>query len=276
MTTETIEQEQAHRSRMIRTVVKNIDIWEENISANKPLITNDVSELWIDGNGGEYICVAAGPSLKDDLPKLKELSKDKTIVCVDMAYKYLVDNGVEPDYVISTDASKSIAGLLHVEMQNADLILNVIAHPNVAKSWRNKIYWFIMANQFYDADKKEMIETIHSRLSGIGGKLVPGGNVSSLALGFALSMRSASKVYLFGFDFCWKDEMYCGGVNKELADKRMEMESDAGTIYDDANTKGEGVKTNLSLKQYAKWHEETAQNFPGRVVNCTSSTILKI
>lgn len=272
----TEEQEQTHRERMIRTAVKNLDVWTENIETNKPLIVHDVSELWMDSEDGEYICVAAGPSLANDLFRLKELAPGRTLVCVDMAYKFLVENGISPSFVISTDASEKIAGLLRIEDHSTtSLILNVIAHPNVALAWNKPIYWFVMSNQFYDADNKEMVESIHTRLSGIGGKLVPGGNVSSLALGFALSIRNASKVYLFGHDFCWTDDMYCGGINKDLEADRIRMEKDAGTLFEVVNTQGEKVYTNLSLMQYAKWHEETIKNFNGRVVNCTTSTILK-
>jgi hypothetical protein len=276
MTPITVEQDHAHKARMIRTMVKNIDHWEANIHANRPRIVHDVSELWRDSESGEYLCVAAGPSLKSDLPKLKEMEKGRTIVCVDMAYKFLLENGVVPTYVLSTDASEKIANLLDTGIPGSTLILNVISHPEVSRTWKQDIYWFVMSNQFYDADRKEMVEAAHMRWSGITGKILPGGNVSSMALGFALSVRNASKVYLFGHDFCWKDEMYCGGINKNMGDERIKNEMESGTLYEVENTKGETAFTNLSLMQYSKWHEETSKNFNGRVVNCSSNTILKI
>ena len=277
MPTETLEREKIHEARLVRTASRHKGAWMENIQANKPRIIRDLSELWLDSDGGEIISVAAGPSLAFDLHRIRTMAPGRQIVCVDMALKFLVNNGIFPDYVISTDASARVKDFLETGEISAKLILNVIAHPQVAKSWRGNagIYWFVMANQFYDLDHKDFVENIHTKLSGVGTKLVPGGNVSSVALGFALSARNASKVYLFGHDFCWKEEMYCGGINKDLADERIRLESDAGTLLDSINTSGEKVKTNLSLMEFSKWHKDAVKNFGNHVVNCSSSTILK-
>lgn len=267
-----------HLKRSIRTVTKRKREWLNNVFANQERIKNDLSLLWLDKDYPEVISVAAGPSLADDLPRLRELRDGRELICVDAALRFLVDHGIVPDYVLSSDASAKILEMFKPvdlpALKNTKLILNVIAYPDLARLWPGEVYWFVMANQFYDLDHKEMIQTMHSAVARIGTKLVPGGNVSSIALGFSLSIRNADKVYLFGHDFCWKKDMYCGGHLKHLAAERMADESRAGTVFEAVNARGERVMTNLSLKEFANWHNDVIASARHRVVNCTSSTIL--
>lgn len=268
-----------HKARSIRTVARRKGEWLENVKANAGIIKNDLSLLWLDKNYPEMISVAAGPSLGADLEDLKRLRPGKELVVVDAALKFVLEAGLVPDFVISTDASEKILqmvdGLSHLE-KVPPLILNVIANPAVARAWKGEVYWFVMANQFYDLDNQEMIQNLHSLTARVGTKLVPGGNVSSIALAFALSVRNAGKLYLFGHDFCWKDEMYCGGHLPHLAQERVDEENRAGTVFESVNTRGEKVVTSLSLQQFAAWHDDVVACLPNRVINRTSSTILKI
>ena len=93
------------------------DTWRENAAANKPRIKYQVQQLWKDGNDKQGILIAAGPSLKSSLIELKHLDRKKfEVVAVDMALKYLVNEGIFPDYVICTDDSEDIQRTLDVEL----------------------------------------------------------------------------------------------------------------------------------------------------------------
>lgn len=267
-----------HELRLIRTAIKGKRQWLENIRENRPRIKNDLADLWNDKIGNEIISIAAGPSLENDLDKIRDIRAGKELVVADAAYHFCVDSGLNPDYVISTDASEKITEFLkspwHVS-NPSKLILNVIANPRIARLWSGDIFWFVMANQFYDKDNKMMIQDMHQIESGIGTVLCPGGNVSSVALSFALSVRNAKFVYLFGHDFCWKEKMYAGNTMGEFEKERVSMEGRAGTIFKMKNTKGEEVQTTLSLKKYAEWHDLRIEENKKRIENCTSSSILK-
>ena len=275
---ETIEREQhkgIHLKRSIRTVAKRKGEWLENVKANAPRIVRDGSELWLDSNYPEMISVAAGPSLSEDFEALLRLRPNREVVAVDAALKFCLDNGLEPDYAVVTDASDKILPMIKdLGPIKTKLLLNVVAHPSIAPNWPGEVYWFVMANQFYDLDHKAMIQDMHSLTSKVGLKIVPGGNVSSIALGFALGVRNADKLFLFGHDFCWKKSMYCGGYMPDLAEERIASELRSGTIYKEKNTRGDSIFTNLSLMQFAKWHSDVIGCGRSRVVNCTSSTIL--
>lgn len=269
--------DELHKRRSMNTVVKHKKNWLENIKKNADIIKNDVSALWINQGRFESINVSAGPSLKDDLPDLRNKIKGREIVAADAAYKFLTENGIEPDFVVCTDASAKIAAMFDgMAKTKTRLILNVIADPDFARSWPGEIYWFVMANNIFDGDGQNLIQEIHSRESRVGGKIIPGGNVSSIMLGFSLSIRNAEKVYLYGHDFCWRQDFYCGGHFKHLEEERIRSETAEKTIYQTENTKGEKVWTNLSLYQFAKWHEEATQHLRHRVENRTSCTTLDL
>ena len=265
-----------HRARTLRTLAKKKDEWLENVRANAPHVAADISRLWKEGDYGEGISAAAGPSLETDLMDLRLMRLGRELAVVDAGLKFLLDQGLEPDYVVSTDSSERVAQMLDVGPCRAKLILNVIAHPKVREVWKGEIFWWVMASNVLDLDEGAMMQDLHSAASRIGGKLVPGGNVSSAAFGFMASVRNVQKLHLFGHDFCWKGRMYPQGAGMEdMEAARMKEEGEAGTIFEVQNTRGEKVFTNLSLQRYAEWHEEAIAAIASRVVNHTTSTTLK-
>jgi len=271
------EREKIHQARTGRTVVKRKEEWFSNIKVNASRIKNDLSQLWLDKPCGEIISVAAGPSLADDFEKIRKMKKGREMIVVDAALKYCVDHGVIPEYVICTDASEKILQMWEgMPKVPTALILNVMANPKVVEHWGENIFWFVMASMIYDKDHEKLMQDMHCLESKIGTKLIPGGNVSSVALGFCLSVRNANKVHMFGHDFCWKDDFYCGGQMKDLANERISEEAKSNTIFEIENTKGEKVYTNLSLRQFATWHEQAIVHMKHRVVNHTNSTILNV
>lgn len=269
--------DEIHEKRSRRTVEKYKTEWVANIKANVPRIKNQVSDLWMDVSRDEIVSVAAGPSLSADLEDLKRKAKGREVVCADAAFRYCVENEVYPDFVVCTDASEKIMQMIEgLKDKHTNLVANVIMNPRVIEAWGGGIYWFVMANDIIDEDAGRAMQDVHGLESRVGSKIAPGGNVSSIMLGFCLSVRNASKVLLYGHDFCWKDDFYCGGAMKDLAAERIKVETDAGTAFDTVNKKGESVKTNLSLKQFALWHEDATKYMRGRIENRTSSTMLRI
>jgi hypothetical protein len=272
-----IDEESVHRQRFIRTAARHKEEWVRNAEMNAAHVKHDLNDLWRDGGQGlEAVSVAAGPSLDGDLGMLREDVKGREVVAVDASLKFLTENRVRPDFVMCLDVSEAAAHMLLTSgVTDLPLLLNVTAHPSVASLWRGPIYWYVVANNFLDADRKEMIQHTHQRLTKVGVSLFQGGNVSSAALAFLMSVRSADLVFLHGHDFCWKERMYAGGGMRDLEDARMATEGKAGTLYDVENSRGEPVRTNLSLKKFAEWHDEAITASAGRVVNRTTSTILK-
>lgn len=255
------------------------DRWSAHAAANKGRIGMQVSRLWCDANPKTGVLIAAGPSLKDSLPELRALDRDKhELVCVDMALKFLLDNGVVPDFVVCADASEEIARTLVAAPPEVALLLNVVVHPDTAKDWAGDIFWFCMMSNYRDKEAADWMQRDHQKKSGVSSFLVPGGNVSSLGVSFLASVRAVPKILLYGHDFCWTDdgEFYAGGVEPDLAQLRIKNEADEGTVLTVPDSKGNPVKTTGSLLAFASWYHDIARTMPGLLESRTPQTILSL
>lgn len=266
--------------RGARTVARHHENWLENAKANGDRgKLNDLSLLWMDAEGPEAVSVAAGPSLEADIRRVAEMREGRELIVVDAAARYVVEAGLTPDYIVTTDASEKIRGMFDVlpPLPETKLIANVIADPAVIDAWQGgPVYWFTMSSQYFSMAHRKMLQDVHGMVAKVGTKLVPGGNVSSMALSFLLSVRNSKHVHLFGHDFCWRDYMYCGAGMRHLEAERMATEGAAGTIYKRTDNTSADVWTNASLERYAAWHHDAATRSGGRVTNHTSSTILRL
>lgn len=78
---------------------------QKNIAANLPhILHSTVLDQW----NGQYskqpaVVVGAGPSLDHNLPILKQSPHKPLIICVDTALRLLLQNGIEPGFVVSCD-----------------------------------------------------------------------------------------------------------------------------------------------------------------------------
>ena len=256
------------------------DKWADNASANKSRIAGYVQDLWKDVNYKTGVLIAAGPSLSDSIEELRSLDRTKhDVVAVDMSLGFLLASGIVPDYVICSDASPVIARTLEVPgiPDSLPLLLNVTVNPGTAKRWRGPIHWYAAASNVFDKDNGKWMEKDHQSRSGVPCTLVPGGNVSSLGLSFLLGVRAVPKLLLYGADFCWSvdSSFYCGGVNGDLAEKRIRSEAEAGTIYAMKDSRGRDVMTNGSLLSFAQWFFDRTHDYPGVIENRTPITILQ-
>lgn len=281
MNEETATLRRQMEERAIRSLKVHKDRWQEHAALNKDRIgDNTVSKLWLDANSRTGVLIAAGPSLEHSLDEIRKFDRaTHEIVCVDMALKFLLTNGIKPDYVVCADASHEVGRTLKVggKAEDIALLLGVVAHPETAKDWQGKIFWFSMMSNVFDKDLGMWMQDGHMQASGgVSALLVPGGNVSSLGLSFLLCVRAVPKVLLFGHDFCWTDEsrFYCGGASPELASERMKTEKESGTVVELKDNAGRTVYSNASLMYFAGWFADQLRAFPGAIENRTPSTIL--
>ncbi len=266
--------------RTMRTLAKLKDLWEANIVENKPYIKKDVSLLWNDFKRTDGCLVAAGNSLEKSLMELKERGRSsfQTEICVvDMAAKYLLDNNIKPDYVICCEGRTEAIKMFDFDSSDTILICDVATNPEIVKNWKGDIYFFIINNSCIDLDNNnETFIDRHRSLSGITTSLVVGGNVGSAGLSFLLSVRNCRKVYLYGHDFSWlKDgDFYCGGIQKEMAKKRIETEKKAATLYEQKDMFGNDVYTNMSLITFCDWYKTVMKMYPDVIRNHTGAGLL--
>lgn len=142
----------------------------------------------------EFVVVAAGPSLDDNLEFLKENQGKKTMIAVGTVFRKLLENGIVPDMVAVLDPQertyKQIEGL---EEQNVPMLIGATA------------CWRFAAN--YPGDKYLVpLPGVHEeRESGEAWEI--GGTVTHLAIEAAVRFGAGS-IYLVGVDLA-----YPGGVS---------------------------------------------------------------
>jgi len=266
-------------SRTMRTLARMKDIWEANIVANKPLIKQDASVLWNDFEKIDGILIAAGASLAKSIPQIAERARSsiRTEICaVDMAAKYLIDNGIRPDYVVCCEGRAEAVKMFDFD-STMPLICDVATHPEIVKNWKGPIFFFVITNFCIDLDndRQTFIER-HRKLSGVATSLVVGGNVGSAGLSFLLSVRNCKNVHLYGHDFSWEKggDFYCGGVRKEMAQRRVDTETKAGTLYEKRDMHGNDVLTNMSFETFLDWYKEVMRMYPDVIINHTNAGLL--
>src|SRR3990167_696557 len=98
--------------RGARTVERNAVLWATNAKKNGARgRLNDLSLLWSDEEGPESISVAAGPSLADDIEDLQKMRQGRELCVVDAALKFVLEAGLTPDYVVTSDASEKVLAM---------------------------------------------------------------------------------------------------------------------------------------------------------------------
>lgn len=265
--------------RNVRTLARLKDLWEKNIVENKPYIKQDISLLWNDMQIIDGCLIAASPCLEDNLTAIKEMqrsSRKTEIHVVDMASKYLIDNNIEPDYIICCESKPEAIKMLDFDCY-VPLVCDVVTNPEIVRRWKGEKYFFVTGNPCIDLDNdNQTFSERHKKLSGVTTMITTGGNVGSAGLSFLLSVRNCRKIYLYGHEFCWKKDsnFYCGGVQKELSSKRIETERRAGTIYEKKDINGDDVYTNLSLISFLNWYNDIIAHYPDVVINRTGSGLL--
>ncbi|MGN0739776.1 MAG: 6-hydroxymethylpterin diphosphokinase MptE-like protein [Treponema sp.] len=140
------------------------------------------------------LIVAAGPTLQDTIPLLKELKKRTVLIAVDTALKTLLKNNVQPDFVVLIDpqyyAACHIAGLSAPE---SVLITESSVYPSAMRfDCRKKVFCeslFPLGRYF---EQNLLPEKSF-------GKITAGGSVSTSCWDFAKYIGSKD-IYIAGLD----------------------------------------------------------------------------
>lgn len=243
------------------------DLWINNCQINKDLASASIKVLQNQGIGKRVVCCAMGPSLEKDIKTLKEYRDVIDIICVDKAYKYLVQNGIYPDFMMISDAQVSYelyCEPVQVHTDKTVLIGNINSNPKWGQAWRGHKFYYI--NQ--DNIKSEVI---FSKLTGCNDFLIAGSNVSNALLIFATTLMNYDRYYLSGYDFSWPSGESFYAFDKNHAKKKYLNQM---RTYDrDYNL----VNTSQNLWFSKRWLEGFIYKVVGaeKVYNC-SDGILKI
>lgn len=177
----------------IATLAKFEKTWTSNIARNIGVIADSCgANVFYNGfKGIPAIVVAAGPSLTDSIPFIRENSTRALIIAVDTSYKILLSYGITPHFCVSVDAqlinSRYFEGVPESETV---LIADPMVHPSTFRFFKGEVT--VTGVAF------EMMKWIEN-ICGARGELTHGGSVSTNAYDFAKRL-GASPVILVGQD----------------------------------------------------------------------------
>ncbi|MBS4268496.1 motility associated factor glycosyltransferase family protein [Campylobacter vulpis] len=134
----------------IFTTLSTLGVWArdilfsvyENFLFNVPLMLENIPiARLIEERKNKFenaIVISAGPSLSKQLPLLKKVQENAVLFCADGALNIVLEQGIEPDYILNTDISDFAKAFLH-EIPAKSLIINGYStHPKTLKSLKGK------------------------------------------------------------------------------------------------------------------------------------------
>ena len=251
----------------IATLEKFGKLWVKNTCKNlkKSFFSQGITEYKNNAKNIPFLILAAGPSLQDILPHLKEIKNKAIIVCVDTALRFCIKYNVEPDFIVLTDpqywAYKHIDG---IKSPSSILITESAVYPSVFRFLCKKIICCksnFPLEHYFDSFRSEK------------GTLVAGGSVASTAWNFA-QYAGASEIYVAGLDLAFVNKQtHIKGSTFEQAthttSKRIATAETSnmpilfsGNACYEKNYKQENVLTDQRMKMFAWWFESRLEQFP--------------
>lgn len=180
------------------------------LQENAPLLSNDgdVAELFGTIEGADVYVVATGPSLELHYEHLRQARRPggPLLICVDTAYRPLLERGVVADIVVSIDQRISPRHLPPERSHASTLVYMPLLAADVLNPWRGRRLATYSASPVYAEARRRWPK---AQLHG-------GGSVIHPAVDLAVRM-GAARVTLFGADFAFpNDKTHAGWQDGDL------------------------------------------------------------
>jgi hypothetical protein len=210
------------------------DIQKVNYYKNLEKKSAGLSELKKHFTGTDYIVVAAGPSLDDNMSYLKESVGKKTIVAVNTVLKRLLKEGIKPDILCLADPTDGVFKHVDgVENQTGDI-------PFVYESVSYWKFVDVYKGQTYRALSADIEETKQEKALHPENVLSVTGTVTSLCVEVALYL-GAKSIELIGADMAFPGEkLYAGAdsakIERKFANEYYDVPSNDGSLVSTVDT----------------------------------------
>ncbi|MBP5284399.1 MAG: motility associated factor glycosyltransferase family protein [Treponema sp.] len=230
-------------------------------------------------HGLPALVLAAGPTLDEVLPYLKELKKKCLIIAVDTALRACLRAGTEPDFIVLVDpqyyASRHIEGL---KSPSSVLVTESAAYPSVFHFDCREI---ILCSALFPLG-----QYFEKRL-GAKGELGAGGSVSTTAWDFA-RMCGADEIYFAGLDLgypglqthirgsTFEEKIHSISDRKSTAEKAGIASLFAAGVKKDRDYSGNEILTDEKMKMFAWWFESKCVEYSSIKTFTLSPRSLKI
>ncbi len=190
------------------------------------------------------VLVAAGPSVEQNIEYLRELKGRAVIFAVDRILDYLLDNGVEPDFVVSVDPKKPTEYFSKRNNIKIPLICYMESNYEILDLHKGKKI-LCSKNKFSDEFYKITNKSVPF--------LLPSGSVAIVAFSACVEL-GFQKIILVGQDLAYDGEKSHGGNTIEI----NELQKDIFVEGID----GQMIKSRSDWNMYVKRYEDLLKVTP--------------
>lgn len=211
----------------------------------------DVQELFGSEKDQTILIAAAGPTLLENLPLLRELQATSTLIALDAALPSLATNNIYPALTICQDAHPTfIHNFLNINDQNLQstaLVYFPTVHSSALQCWQGDRFTAYTEGSIYRELQKKQPK----------GVLFSAGSVIHPAVDLAVKM-GAVKIIFIGADFGFPD----GTSHAEGCPVRIEIPKDSCRV-EVINGHGRYIATWSSLLGFLRDLESYIARYPG-------------
>lgn len=193
----------------VNTINRFSKVWMENSIENIATVNNGTAYKLSDLAGrfiGQTALIAgAGPSLNDNISKIQANRNKFVIFAVNKSVKYLLQNGITPDFVVCLDARNMVntLGGFNDQLSKSNCIMDIRSDKAISSLGFGKIFVSFAETDFF----AQKLTEYHNDLKFYES----GGTAASLALTAAVKL-GFSKIVLTGVDLAFKDNtVYANG-----------------------------------------------------------------
>jgi len=212
----------------------------------------DVSGLENKYKNKSALILGAGPSLKDNIEKIKKNRDDFVIIAVNKTLKTLEANGIIPDYAVFVDAD--LIG------RTFDVSREFIEQTNIIAGYKTENFVINLPckNLFlYTTDQESFIKKYNDSLNLTIYETAATTTIiafySALHMGF-------EKIYFCGFDLAFKaNKMYCDDRTVNIQDGKANISTINHNIVKVKSVTGEMVYTRDDYSVFIKNFEEVLE-----------------
>ena len=199
------------KSKMVdvNTITKFSKKWLTNTIVNIAAANNSdmykLSDLEGKFSGQTALIAGAGPSLNDNIAHIQANRNNFIIFCVNKALKYLLQNGITPDFVVCLDATnmQKTVGDVGNQLERINCIMDIRTDYTLTNMTFNKIFMNFSNTDFLMAKLAKFNNDIKFYESGGSATILA--LISAIKLGF-------SRIVLAGLDLAFKDNIvYANG-----------------------------------------------------------------
>jgi len=260
------------------TLSKFDRLWTRNTFKNCEYFfsLNGVDVLRNSLKGFAALVLAAGPSLDEDIEKIRQLQQNIFIIASDSVLRPLLRHSIIPDFVVTVDPqfinSFHVAGLPLNEGDAPILIADPAVHPSTLRNYSG-----ITAISSSVFSPGQLIE----EFSGIKGRIAAGGSVATAAFDFT-RITGADPIIVAGLDLSYaKGKTHLSGsfIEDYIHSKAYRFKT-AGSFYAEyirsgkptavTDRNGCRVFTDKRLLLYKSWFENQSFSNDSTILNATS------